>query len=115
VSDTLYLGLWAVYLVCTGLSFLLFWNLTRWPKLWRYLARFLRLLFLAVMLAPATLSTHPESMAPALIVAFFDYIQENQDGFYSALVNLMAALALSLIIFVIYIIIALIVHSRRKA
>lgn len=115
MSDTLYLSFWGLYLVSIGLAFLLFWSLTRWPRGWVYLARFLRLLFLAVMLVPASLSTNPEFMAPAVVSAPFDFLQGNQDGFISAIVNLVASTVGAVAIFVIYLIIVLIVHSRKKA
>ena len=113
MTDTLYLSLWAVYLVSIGLAFLLLWNLTLWPKGWIFLARFIRLLFLSVMLIPAPLMTNPDLMAPAVVVAPFDLIQGNEEGAFNALVNIVIASLCTVIIFVIYLIIRLIVHSRK--
>lgn len=111
----MYTSLWAVYLVSIGFAFLLLWNLTRWSGKWIYLARFIRLLFLAVMLVPATLSTNADFLSPAIVVAPFDFLQGYDEGSLSALVNLLAALTGAVGIFVIYLVITLIVHSRKKA
>lgn len=114
MSEFVYTLLWSTYLMSTGIAFLFFYNMTKWAGNWKILAGLVRLLFLTCMLVPANLSTNPEFMAPAFVVALFDFLQGYEKGAFDASINLGIALVAVLIIYTIYSVISLIVHSRTK-
>lgn len=114
MSELVLTALWAVYLVSVLLAFWIFFRMTRWQGKLGFVSGLLRILFLAVMLTPAELTTNPELMAPAFVVAMFDFFQGYEDGAFEAMINLGVALVAAITIYIIYSVILLIVHSRRK-
>lgn len=114
MSDLTYTTLWAVYLASTLFAFLLLWNLTKTSGKLKWFAGLVRLLFPVMMLTPANLSTNPEFMAPAFVVALFDFFQGFEQGAFDASINVGVAAIAAIVIYIIYSLILLIVHSRRK-
>ena len=114
MSDTVFTTLWAIYGISSLLAFWLLWSLTKWNGKARYLSGLLRVLFIAVMATPATLSSVPELMAPAFVVIIFDFLQ-GYDGVFDAAVNLGAAAVIGFVLYSIVFLIFLFVHSRTKS
>ena len=113
MSEIVFTVLWAVYLLSTAMAFLLLWNITKTKGKFRFFSGLIRMLFVAVMLTPANLSTVPEFMAPAFVVALFDFLQGYEQGSFDAAINLGVAVVGALVLYIIYSVILLIVHSRR--
>jgi len=81
----------------------------------RFFAGLFRILFIVVMVTPANLSTTPEFMAPAFVVALFDLLQGYEEGAFDASINLGVAVGGALVAYIIYSVILLIVHSRKSS
>lgn len=114
MPEFIYTVLWATYLASTALAFLLLWKMTKTKGKLRFFAGLIRVLFIVVMVTPANLSTTPEYMAPAFVVALFDFFQGYEEGAFDASINLGVATAGAVAIYIIYSVISLIVHSRKK-
>ena len=108
-----YWGLWAIYGACMSIAFAIFWFLTRWKRA-KWLAQFLRLMFVLLAVTPAMVDEGSSAYAPAIIVSLFDYFQGNDDRALDATINLIIAAAFALVIYLMYAMILLIVHLRRR-
>lgn len=114
MTETIYLILWIVYGLSALIGFVMLWKLTRWQGKARYLSGLIRLLFVVVMAVPANLSTVPEFMAPAFVVALFDFFQGYEDGAFNASINLGVALVAAIVLYSIVSLILFFVHSRKS-
>ena len=93
LSDTDYAVAWSVYLLgSAGLLFLVFWSSRGWtPGLVRTLCRFLPA---PLLLVPARADVEQTALAPALIVAAFEFTMTSEpEAGKLALVRLGYALA----------------------
>ena len=113
MTPTYYYTLWIVYALGCVAAYGVFWNFTRWPKAW-WLGAFFRILVFAILVTPAAQSEDSPYMVPAWIAVVFDELQRIGDGWLRAGINLMAAIALALAIYFVYLIFSLIQRRRRK-
>ena len=114
MTAEVYTLLWTAYLAFAGLAFVLFWDMTRFNGRLKFFSGLSRVLFVAVVATPANLSTTPDFMAPALVVALLDYLQGYEDGAFDAAINLGIAGVGAMIAYTVYSFILLIVRSRKK-
>jgi len=110
----LYVGLWIVYGLSAVVAFWLLWGFTRWQGKARYLSGLIRVLYLVVMATPAQLSSMPDYIAPAIVVAVFDFLQGFEEGAFDAAFNLGIASFLALLLYSIVSLILFFVHFRNS-
>lgn len=112
MSSTYYFILWAVYGIGLLIALWFLWQWTRWPRVW-WLGSFVRLFALFMLVTPAEQSDGSGYYAPAWIVMAFDELQNLGDGWFRAGINLMAAMALMLLVYFVHLIFSFI-HRRRR-
>tara|TARA_R110002073_G_scaffold173944_2_gene331097 strand:- start:131 stop:460 length:330 start_codon:yes stop_codon:yes gene_type:complete len=106
--------LWIVYGLSAVVAFWLLWGFTRWSGKARYFGGLIRVLYLVVMATPAHLSSVPDMVAPAIVVALFDFLQGFEDGAFDAALNLGIASFLALLLYSIVSLILFFVHFRNS-
>ncbi len=111
----LYIVLWAVYGLSAVVAFWLLWGFTRWKGKARYFGGLIRVLYVVVMATPAHLSSVPDLIAPAIVVALFDYLQGFEEGAFNAALNLGLISFLAILLYSIFFLILFFVHSRKKS
>jgi len=115
VYQQFYVVLWVVYGFSAVIAFWLLWGFTRWKGRARYWGGLIRVLYIVVMATPAYLSSVPDLIAPAIVVALFDYLQGFEEGAFNAALNLGIVSFLALLLYSIFCLILFFVHSRRKS
>lgn len=108
-----HLFLWAIYLAGSAAALHAFWQFTRWPRIW-WLSSFVRMVALVLLLTPVQQSEGGTTWAPALITAVFDELQGIGDGWFRAGINLMVALLLGLVAWIVHLVLSLVHRRRRK-
>lgn len=110
-----YMALWIVYGLSAVIAFWLLWGFTRWQGRARYAGGLIRVLYIVLMATPAHLTSVPDLIAPAIVVAIFDYFQGFEDGAFDAAFNLGIVSFFALLLYSIFCLILLFVHSRKKS
>ena len=113
MSPTYYYGLWFVYALGSFLAYAVFWNWTRWPKVW-WLGSFFRIVVFALLVTPAAQSEGSLYLAPAWVTMIFDELQHIGSGWLRAGINLMAAFAIAIFVYFVHLVFSFIQRRRKK-